>query len=549
MENSDNIPEEENQSWRDSEDPVVYFRGLLMSGAVDEAVKWENECQLSREDIQPHIIDAFNIHKLKHNYPLALTLGRQFGLHPSELDPLYMAEWNQLCERKQYEEAAQWADEQGIGEFEMKRAAYLAYERYLNLGKIEDAIRMITVYRLKHEDLIGKTIPAFNKAIKKEEFYFAALLGREFNFSARRTFLAAVNAMIKELVGGNFDKAVEIQYKFALVSEAVFEEIGDKESAEFVKKLLELYVLPAFEKGNLQTLRRFTLDTELLDKQPIHEQLITLQKEFISTAIRSHNASLKANDAKSAKFIRNSFKLFSLGSGHKYFISLIDSAFKYHNELLRNGNLDEALEVKEDCMLFTRYGLEEAVETAKKEAAAFVVTALEKGDYKSAKIAVNQYQIEPYIVEESLFKSIYNLMNRARYKEAAAVLIDFDLGIRTDELKDRFIAVYRKILDAHEYFLAADFAGSIGIGKQYIEDAAYRAWESMFLKEKYDVALEIRKKYRLPKKRTLKLAEKAYWNFMDKKDYDMAVYIRRSYRIPLTLTQWLIEILKIIFKK
>jgi len=538
-----------NASNRASGNPAIYFRDLLTDGLLDEAYRWQQEHRLATDEIVPYVLAAFNLHKGKENYRTALNIGRQFQLDPVIYSPLYAAELSRLLRNREYEDAARWAREQGFSNAEIKRAAKLAYEQYINSGNVENAIRILTVYNLKREELLGLTIAAFNEAYKTREYFKAAVLGKAFDFSLRRTLVAAIRAAVGRLKEEDSENALEIIIRFSLISDDAFYAVPQSEAAGFVKALHKYFFEPAFERGNFTLVRDFTKSTELFDIPFQHELLKKLLADFFSIAAEKHNNALRTGDIKSAKFLRESFNLFSPAIANNHFITVLAEVLQCHKNLLKSGDLNGAVALKNDYRLFSTHSLPGSLDETVHEAALFVIAAVEKGDLESSKLAIKEYNIPAHLIDNALFTAVFNLLNKYEYKKAFKILDDFRLNISDQRIKARIKTTYNELIRKKEYIVAAQLAKKLNLGRQLVENGAFRGWRALFVAKKYDEALRIKNSFRLPKKYTNNLAKDAYWHFMENRDYSMAVYIRRSYRISLTLTQRIMEFIKMLFFK
>lgn len=526
-----------------------FFRDLLRKSHVDDASTWITNHDYTSEQVNVVVHEVFQELIRFRNFPTALEVGRKFEFSKMVLEPLYLAEWSRLCEEKRYEDAAEWAKEQGMSAFDVTRAGNLAYEWYLKKNELEKAIEILRKYKLDKENLVRVTIPEFNRALKENEFYKAAVLGREFNFSTKRTNTAAIRAMFKALKTDDFEFAADIQYRFGLISDTVFDSIGEKEAMEFKNNLISHLSSKAFTKGRLNTLKRIVDDSSLLTKTFSSKDILEIKEKLIQQAITAHNSFMKTKDAGAGQFIFKMFDLFNTADGYNAFHSVIEEAFIYHNELLRIGDINRALDVKNQYNLLTKYDFEDLGPSAREEAAAFVVKCMEKGDHKTSKMVISEYRIKPEMIEDALFKLVFQLAGIGKYKDAVSIVYDFSNLIRINQLREKIVLLFKRLTDAGEYLIAADFAVAMDLNRDFVDDASSRAWIRLFKADKHEVALEVKRKYKIPKRYTQEAATKAYWVYINNKDYEMAVHVRKSYRVQISLTQWIMELLSIIFKK
>jgi len=532
-----------------SEKPVQYFRELLWNGSVEAALKWENEMRLNREEIMTHVYDAFESHKDMNQYKTALEIGKCFGLKPESIESILAAQWKHLINDKQYEEAAKWAFDNGLPDIELKRAAILAYEDYIKSGKTGEALDVITTYNLTKEDLLGFTITEFNNAFNRGNYYHAAMLGREFKFSEKRTNIAAINAVFKDIKEYNFKRVANIIYQFSLFTDKAFNTIPESDARKFCETITADFIQAGLRKNNLQIIRQFATENKIFDQGYRNVILQQFVQDFYLSLVKAHNDFLRSSNQDAAQFIIKSFMLLSRPLPHNLTVMLIGESLKYHKELLKINNINDAVAFRNEYMLFSKFELENSAEEALNEAVEYVASAIEKGDFPSAKFAITEYKIPQKLVENSIFEAIFIMMEKRKYKDAINILHQFELKITSDEVKRRIETVYRGMINDNEYIFAAELAKSMKLGRKFVEDAVNRAWLEKFTARSFEPAFEIKEQYKLPKKYTYETARMAYWDFFDKNDYDTAVYIRKSYGVSISITQWLIEFFKILFKK
>ncbi len=299
-----------------------------------------------------------------------------------------MAEWNRLNKNHRFVEVAEWAKAQNLSEVEIHRSATSAYEMYLQKGQADEALGIFEKYNLRTDELLGITIAEFNRTLNQGDFYNAAIPGKAFNLSASRTLSAVIKACIESLKNHEPDKALKLIDEFKLLTDAVFEEITEKESENLIVGIAGDFIKPSFEQGKLQLMREFATRINLKTQPFNNSYFKDFLQRYYKLAVENHNASLENNDVKSARFIRDSFDLYVAPIPYELFAKLVETAEEYHKSLLSSGDLNLAISFKKDYGLFSQYTIEHSKQTEAEHGTLFVVKALEKKQVQPAMSAI-----------------------------------------------------------------------------------------------------------------------------------------------------------------
>jgi len=533
--------------YKNIDESLEHFCRLLEKGEIDEAFKWQQEHRIPHDEIMPNVVDAFNKLKGKRNHREALQIGLKYQFEPTLINPLYLAEWNRLYNKGQYEDAAQWAKEQNLTDVELKRSSHKAYETYVKSGKIDDAIRVLNNFGLIKEELFEITLSEYNKAFEENDFIKAAKLGREFGFSLKRTSQAAIYETLNKLKTGEHKKAIEHLHEFFLLSDDVFEIIPDLDGNNLVKDLVQYLIEPSFQNDKLRLLDEFVKKSHLFDRTFDSHLLQGFRTAVFALAVKKHNSLLKDEDITSARAIRESFSLFNAEIPQKFFITVLDEAILYHKKLLDIDDIEGAVKIKEEYSLFTNDLVFEKKESIMNDAVSFVIRALEKQDFISVKLVIVEYKIPGYLISDSVFRTVFALFRQYHYRDILKIFDSVELDSRDDNITVNLLDVYQKFIELKEYIFAAEFSKKVKLAKSYTHDAAFAGWKVFFLGRNFSKALSIKTYFKLPGKITLGNATQMYWNLVNSDKYSEAAELRRNYRISLTIAQWIRELFKIIF--
>jgi len=530
-------------------DHVKNFREMLLSGSIVEAASYMREHELNEQIVSHNVREAYEVYKATEEYRLALRIAEEFNFAEQDVLAMKIAEWNRINREKKFEEAAEWAKKQDLSGVEIGRSAKMAYEQYIRDNKTDDALRIIDRYGLSKDELISLTIAEFNRAFGKGEYYKAAMLGMIFNFSISRTLSAAVKACLSAMENENFTMAVDIVDRFKLFSDNAIENVAQVEMEKLLKNLLENLVEPAFEKGKIQLMHEFAQKTGLINFSFQHSILKNFEKYFLRAAVQSHNRLLQNNDGKSARFVKDSFDLFSAPIPYELYSSLIESAEKYHDSILQSGELTGAVAFKNEYGLFTRFTIENSKKTAAQQAAQFIIKSLEKADILSAKRAITEYQVPKELINNAVFSAVMSLGAQRIFDKAFSVLDEFEVKISGEGDRFRVVNLFQVLMNEKQYLPAVEFAKRFHLQKSLIEKSAFKAWLNEFNEQNFDTALDIKSDFKLAKRLTLPLARKTYRKFMDSKNYILARTIRKDYGVPIGITGWIFELICILFSR
>jgi len=526
-----------------TEDNLQQFRSLLLEGSIEEAVQLQNQDKFNDKDILPHIKDAFITHKQAGNFRHAFEIAKRFKSIQEDPKPICIEEWNRLNNEGKFETAAQWAKEQGLSNVEIEHSSIMAYKKYIQDGKVEDALRVLDNYILNKEDLLGETIAEFDRAYTSGEYHKAAFLGKKFGLSENQTFTSAIQACTSAVKNEDFELAEKIIKNFNPFSDDTFKIIQEKDAESFLLSMFKNFIEPAFSNRNFNLMKNFTKWTNLLN-QPFENNLLKnfLQK-FLGISIAIHNKLLQNNDVKSAQFILDSFNLFESRITSNLYNSLIEASENYHNSLFKNGDVLGAISFKNKYGLFDTHILKNSVENVSNLTIPFVISKLEIGDISTARNVINEYKIPRKKVNEIIFATIINLNNKQKYNEANAIQREF----WDKDIKKFVLDKFYELMDKKRYKEAAEFSRRFRLNKSYTEESIYKAWKEEFLSHRFSAAFDLKRICKISKKRTLPLATITYWDLIKSNKYRMAGIIRQSYGVRINLVQLIKEFFRKLF--
>ena len=543
-------PAPSNRGTESPEDVVQCFRELLLNGKIDEAEKLlKKGSSLNEFVVKTQAREAYKIHRDMEQFRTALEIASVFALEESDISAMKIAEWNRLNKSQEYEQAAEWAKKQGLTDVEILRSAKMAYEQAVKENRVQDAIRIMDAYSIAKEELLSFTITEFNRAYDEGDYLTAALLGRRFNLSFTRTVLAAVKSVSELLKTDNGDKVFSLIEQFKLISDEFFEEIPEREIEKFTDLIKNKFIAAAFEQGNYRLMAEFIETTQLTIKPFSNRFIRELVLDFYREAIKVHNAQLNKREVRTARYIRDSFHLFSAPIPFELYATMLQAAETYHETLLKNEDLSNAISFKKEYGIFEKFVLESSYVTLHQQVSQFVTASLEKGRIQQAAAAIQEYSLPREYVNGSVLSAAFKIIENEQFENAGKLYAKFKAVITDEEDKIRTVNAYKELMEKKHFLQAVEFAKWCRLQKSFIDDAALKAWQVEFLAARYDKALDIKERYKIPRSSTRQIAKKVYCNYLNEKDYKMAVHIRRTYRIPISLTEWFVELFKTLFSK
>ncbi|MFC1554244.1 hypothetical protein ACFL7D_06400 [candidate division KSB1 bacterium] len=526
-----------------------HFRELLLNGKIEEAMDFMHRNEVPEQSVNQIVQEAFSLHKETEQFDLALLMTQHFNLSEEERRGVIVSEWNRLNKVEEYEEAVKWAVKNELSDSEVIRSAKMAYEKYISENRVDEAISILETYEISKEDVLAFTINHFNTAVENEENYKAAILGETFNFSAKRTYISAMKVCEENMTEGNLADAVKILQKFKFFVIDVYSEIPDNDYREFLKNLLAKLVSPGFKKKKFSLMRdmskEFLFNVNNKDVKIFED----FSREFYKYAIKAFNSMLENDDEESAEFLQDSFNLFTAPVSFELYSSMIIAAEKFHFSILKAGDLNEAIKFKSKFSLFSQNTIESSKNTMIHQGSSFFILALKKGKISDAKRAIDEYRLSKEIVIDSVFKAVFSLLDNKEHSRVNEVLDNFSTNFSNEENKIRAVNKFNELMQEKSFLFAGEFALKLKLKKNLIDDAAYKAWHSEFLDGKYDEALEIREKFKINKKNTMNVIRETYNDLMNKQEYTAAIVLRKEYSMPIGFTEWLQELLRVIFSK
>ncbi len=531
----------------DGNDLIAEFRNMLLNGAIEGALQFSKENSLPIEKIKEVVVEIIHTFLDLGEYQNGIKVSKLFRYEGSANDELIIGEWKNLQNQKKFEDAAKWAIEQNMSSVECLRSARAAYEQYIKEGNIESATRMIEEYKLKKEELLAFTIDEFNNAYGTGDYLKAALLGEKFNFSRERTIQSSLKACVKALSDMDYKTAFKMIWEYKLLSNEIFKMIGETEGSKFTEEIYGKFVEPALNKGQYVSIVEFV---ECADLFNLNFDQIS-QKEFLqkfqTKVVFEHNSLLQNDKFSQAKYLRDSLNLMGKDLPRDLYNQIINSAEEFHNSCLIKCDLEMALSVKSEYGLYTNITTDSSNSEMLNALAKFIHKSLLKGSFQPVSSAVSEYRISETLFNTILVEGILSLFDRDLHKLGFKVFDSFEIKINDEETKTKIINKYKDLLRKKDYLLAVEFAIKFKLNRNFIEEAAYCAWEEKFTKKKYDEAFNIKTEYKIPKKRFHPLAKSVYFELMDAGEIRLAVSIRKIYRLPISLAEWFTEIIKLFF--
>ncbi|MFC1563288.1 hypothetical protein ACFL6G_00065 [candidate division KSB1 bacterium] len=531
------------------DDVIQEIRDLVLNGSFEKAIELRKESAIDEEKLLKILNDTIDSYKDIGEYKEAVQIADLFKITGKHIENLYIAEWKRLHAEKKFEEAAQWASDRGMADTEVRRSATLAYENFLTRGSVEDAFRMMDLYALKKEDLLSLTIDEFNKAYAQAHFFKAALLGERFNFSKERTISSSIKACMKCIAGEEIDKAMKMIADFNLISNSVFESVNEIEANKFLDGILEKFIRPSIEKGKFKAVVDFAENSKIINQNFVYIPLKEFLNKFQSIIANTHNHLLENLEEKPARFLRDAAGLMQSDFPRELYKEVVKAAEKYHNNLLDKGDLQKALNFKEEYGLYSKTASSESIGDLHQHVSKFIVKYLNQGDIGTVRIIIKEYPMPDIHVNTAVIAGIMGLLDKNNHDKAFEVLSSFDINISDEESRIRVTQKYKELMGQKKYLLAMMFAKNFHLSRPLIEEASYRAWEEKFLEKKFDEAFELKKQNKVPKKRMIPVATSFYRAFMEEGDYKLAVHVRRTYNVKISIMEWMVEFFKLIFTK
>ncbi len=531
------------------DDTLQEIRELLFNGSIEKAVQLKKEVSVNEENLRKIIDEVIDSYRDMGEYRDAIIIAEQFNVTGKKIENLYLLELKRLYAEHNYEEAAKWASDKEMSDVEIKRSAMQAYEDYLKAGNIGGAFRMMETYSLKKEELLSMTIEEFNNAFAHGNFHKAALLGEKFNFSRERTITSSLKACIKAIDEEEYDKAINMIGDFNLINNDIFEAVSEVEANRFLNEIFEKFLRPSIDKGKFKAIIDFAEKSRIIGQDFTYIPLKEFMQKFYTITSIAHNRLLDNLEEQPARYMRDSLGILTRDFPRELFKDVIKAAEKYHNNMLDKGDLHKALTIKEEYGLFSKSSPGDNLDELHQQVSKFVRKSIIGSDIDSARTVIKEYSLPVPYSNLAVVSGIISLLDMDDHKKAFEVLDNFEVNIADEESKFKVNIKYKELLGQKKHLIALTFAQKFRMNRSFVEEAAFRAWEEKFLMKKFDEALEIKRQYKIPKKRMIPVASSYYSNYMETGDYRLASSIRRSYNVSISVVEWFVEFFKLMFSK
>lgn len=542
---TDNSPTPESNTPKEL---IQEFREMLMNDQLDEALHLKNINKLNEDIASKEALEIFNSKKELGEIKSALNIAELFNIEGEEVTEAIFQEFKKLNIQRLFLEAANWGYSNGLPDVDYLRSATYAFEEFLNSGDIDNAIEVFDKFVLSKEDLLSTTIEVFNKSILDGDFHTAARLGEKFGFSKERTVNAAYKSFLSSVESKNFNECLETAKNFYLFDDKSLELLNETEQEKFLKSVMSDYINPLCDGKLFKNLSTFAEVTKIFDVVFQNVYLSEFRTNFISEIALSHNDSLNNRDEKTAKTLKDSFQLLTSFIPKELSKKIMESAEKYHNILLDDRELDQAINIKKEYSLFPANVHVNELKELHYKAFKLLPKLIDDNNDFSAKLLIKEYDLPKPESEKVILLSILKFVDENNYDRAFKMIDTYEIKIKDEATVVSLNAKYESLVKKKEYDAAINLVKNFKLNRSFIEKAAYMAWEEKIKSAKWDDAIAVKEKYNIPKKRTKQLAKAYYLRFKEQKEFEMASMIRRSYKLSVNFMDLMMEIFYSIFK-
>jgi len=522
---------------------VVQFRENLMTGNFDEARKIEREEFLSINIVRSIVSSAFDSFIAERKFRTAITLATMYEMSKDKIADLIFMEFKAILSEGKFEEAIEWGLKYHLPDLEISRAAVKYIESAILKKNITLAVELKQKYSISQEQIGNLWQKGFNEAMDEEHFFEAALLSREFGMSERKTIITAAKAFRTFIKEDNIDGLPSIENEFRLFNDEAFNLLGDEDSRSFTMTF-EDYLREKFSREKIEDVHKIVDGIGILYKEVIHLQLRNLVNFIYNHSSDSHGKFLSEGKFKEAQFLKNQLALMEDNVPDKIKREIYSQGHKFHNELLSNGELDQALKTLDEYQLLGRLSNVETIDSIQKAALDYLSQLIIQGELDKSDKVVEAYSLPGAEVAVVVNELIANLLRQERFKLTYEVMMKFKIDSDNPDLKESAESSFEKCLQSGYYETAADLGHLFGLKNPKVIQAAKTVWDEAMKKEEFNKARTIKKKHKLSKKLTRKTAEDVYRDCLDKNKLELAKKIRTEYNISLGFFNWLIELIK-----
>ncbi len=514
----------------------------------DNVRKISNEHNIAKNQILNIASKIYKDFFTKEEFKKAFAIATEYSLEEHNITSAAIKEFRKLIASNSIVEAIEWGKEtKKIQEIEIRKIVIKEFEALLRNKKIKKAIEFIEKYDIPVESLSEQAIDYFNNAYKLKDYYTAALLGKKFGFSKKRTYTAAVKVICKLAASKDIEKIIYINRKFDIFSDPLFEVI-DQTDATTLSKCFIKFVGDNLKGHKIDSVIYIFDNIKILNKKFKNETLFNMIESLYQKIGLYHNQLLKNDKRDKASKLKNHFEL--TGSEIPFDVkrNVITGAQNLHNSYLDNYDYENAKSIKNEYLLFSKNIIENSFDVALEASTNYLTKTFLRTEFDKSEKVIKDYDIPKKNVVETSKKIILNKLNAKGYKDAIEILKRFKINPLEPEFEINAPNFFNDMISAKNYKAAAEVGLHFEIDKKATFKASIIYWKEKISSGDFEEAFKIKKEHKLPGSSTRKKATEIYRSCLRKNDLQSCKSLRKHYSLDVGFLEIIIEVFKNMLK-
>ena len=414
---------------------------------------------------------------------------------------------------------------------------------------MEKALKYKNDYRIPYNLIAHTARQGFNIFFEQQKNLYAFLLGQEFNISRKRMLTTGVRAYQQILSDGDVARFIELETKFNILSDRDIGQINESDMKYFIKIFNEVVVRGLLNKGKAGQLAKIVDSLKFVDNRGNNPLLGTMVKQIAEEVSYSHNQIMEAGNYPEAFKLVESFRLLSTDISTEAKVKIIETAEKSHHKLIGENNLRGAKVIKDNYDLFGKNIIAKSLETVSRISAEYLQKALNNGDVENAKLAIKEYAIPKDTVNEIAYEAIIKFLRSRKNIEAFEIVRELKTEVHDQMIQSEAMTSFEESYGNGQIELATNLAFYFKIKDKRAVQAAFILWQKNIEAGKYQQALGLKKRHKIPRKLTEPVVSKIYNMLIANKKTEQAIALRHEYQLKLSIWQWFVEFFQKLFKK
>lgn len=522
---------------------------LIKNGDFDRAETLENENSFSQMEIGNIASKAYNELISKGKFAEAVLVAERFGLPSEKKIEAVSGQFRLFNKNKEYGKAIEWGKKFQLPVSEISNISIKAFNEALNEKEVKKALNIREKYSIPHDMIVGLAREWFNVYIDQGKNLEALLLGQVFDISRKRTLTSGIWAYKKLLLDKEITKFIELEQQYYIMTDRDLDQMDRKEWDVFAKVFIDVVIKGMIRSSSIDQLAKIVESLKILvyrDNNPYISNLISQAAEVVANEHKNLIESAKFSDAYN---IIESFRLLTDNISADARSLVIKHAEDAHNELLEEGNLENAKGLKDNYDLFGKNVITESIKSVTAASIEYLEKALDENNIENAKAVIKEYNISQNAILLKTNLVLTNKLKSRKFVDVFEIINEIKCGTFSSELLTEAKTSFNEAYEAGQIELACNLALNFSIKDSRATKAAFIMWNKHMEAGRYETALEVKKKHKIPKKMIEKVANEKYRMFMENKNTEDAATIRRDYSIHLSVWDMITEMFKSIFGK